>query len=84
MYYDAALMAPTSAAGAATIRKLRNIGNPKPDDDGARLAHFRSAAVTRGGYPDADSSKASCAARVTRAAQCVTMTTAVLYRGETS
>lgn len=51
MYYDAALMAPTSAAGVATIRKLRNIGNPKPDDDGARLAHFRSAAVTGGGYP---------------------------------
>lgn len=52
MYYDAALMAPTSAAGAATIRKLRNIGNPKPDDDGARLAHFLLCGrYPGGGYP---------------------------------
>jgi hypothetical protein len=61
MYYDVALMAPTLAASATTIRKLRNIGNPKPDDDGARLAHFRSAAVTgKGGRTMKEGNACGC------------------------
>jgi len=87
-------MAPTLATGATTIRKLRNIGNPKPDDDGARLAHFRSAAVTEeeGTMKEGNACRSVCAReegrhggypmqprRARRAARCVTMTTLVLY-----